>query len=1206
MEAWAGAVLDALESGNGPAKATAAMGAARAAIALPYKGLAAFQLEDAPLFFGRSDLVDKLVARLQQRATLVVGGPSGSGKSSLMRAGLLAALRAGALPGSERWPVCLLTPGERPLSSLSKQLGGLSGVATFPDEEALRAQPQLIRQAISTTVLVAIDQFEELFKLCGDEVEREAFLRVLEALTSGADPIARVVLAVRADFYSACAERPWLAEAINENNVLVGPMSRPQLRQAIEGPARRVGLHLEDGLAERVLTDAADDPGALPLVAHAMVETWLRREGTLLTISGYEAAGGVAGATGRTADQVWSRLGPEEQRCARRLLLRLVHPGQGTPDTKRLLPWAEVGDDGPTRLVLSRFSDSRLLTLDHQGVQLAHEALLHTWGRLAAWVEESRDRLREAERIADAATEWERQGRHADLLYRGLPLAAALEWRAHQDSGAGEPIASFLGAGVAARDAELSAAQEQGRRARRRRQRVLLSLATLTTLALITSLVAIGALGASRRDERAARAASSLASEQLARGLAASAVDLGSSIPYLATMLAAEAVARVNPPLREARDALVRSRIALGGSRLVPYGDPMPVGDALAVAVAPAGGLAATGSADGTVALWDLERHVKVAEVSGPSGGIHTMAFTADARWLVGASSDHRIWRWPLQGGAAGAGSVLADAGSIVWAVAAAPTGTTVAAVTDGGDVQLVDAATGAQEGGPIRSGAGELFSVSFSPDGTSLLAGSVGGDVYAWSLPSRQLRFPPVHAHSSDVWEVIPGPGSTSTFASVSYADGTARLWKLVDGAPVVGGPFADAEAGVPGGVRGVTFDPDGETLTLGGTDGALYSWSISGRRLVERLGPVHRSRVIRAARSQDGLILATLGDDHTLQVWTQRPRLGPVVRLTQLSAHASSIAVAPGGTTLAVGADDGAVYLLDPLTGRQLSRLTGQSGSVTGLAFTGAGRLITGDSAGTMRQWDLSTARVRIEHRGAHQGAINALAIDEARQVLATGGTDGRVRLWAPASLTALGPGRPELSAPVTGIALGANGQVVAASTEHGDVGVWTIAGRPVVKPFRVTNDAVWAVALGGGGRILAAAGADEVLSLWSLADGRGPLRVHELGSNGGALDVTFVDPGVVAVSSAQGTVQLWDAASGQAIGPILPVSASPVWHLAAAPNGSVWTASRDGTITHIDALTLDVACAQASGSFDASQRARLLAGRAPIACPQSHTTQ
>jgi len=1203
MGGWARAVLDTVAdaSGGDHTQPAARPATATPTVVLPYKGLAAFQPDDAPLFFGRGELVDQLVSRIQGRAVLVVGGPSGCGKSSLVRAGLLPALRGGALPGSAQWQVSVFTPGARPLSALAGHLAG-AGVTGLPPGDVLRRDPESIRHHVSPTVLVVIDQFEELFTVCTDPAERGAFLRALAALARGAPSPARVALVVRADFYGVCAAHPWLAEAINDNHVLVGPMSPTQLREAITGPARRVGLHLQEGLVDRVLVDGGGDAGALPLVAHALVETWLRRDGDVLTVAGYEAAGGVAGAIGHTGDHVWDQLAGDERRCARRLLLRLVRPGDGGPDTKRVLSWAEVGDDVTTRRVLDRFANSRLLTVGDQGVELAHEALLRTWARLARWVDESRDELRAGARIEDSAREWERQGRHPDLLYRGLPLATALEWQARQEGAVGEPAGAFLAAATTARDAEHAAAAARTRRAARRRRRAVVALSSLTVLAVVTSAVAGAALLRSRQATRAARAANALASEQLARGLAAAAVDLSSANPYLATVLAAEATARVVPPLAEARRALVVSRLALAGRTLAPYGDPVPVGDAVALAVSPHGDRAATGKRDGMVAVWDLAQREQVATYAGPGRGVQGLAFTADGRWLVAAGLDRRLWRWPADGRSDSTGTVLAEPGAIVWSVAAAPDGAVVAATTGAGEVWLVDAATGALLGEPLAPGAGELLSVAFSSDGSTVLAGSGRGQVHAWSLPSRQPRFAPVDAHTSDIWELVtlppePTAAGEGTFLTVS-SDGTARLWSLDTGAPARGGPFDDDASGVPSGVRGVTVDPADGVVTLGGADGALYSWSVAERRIVLRNGPVHRARVIAAARSADGLSLVSLSDDRTLQVWSGRPRPHPVRRVAGLDARPASMAVAPDGSALALGTAGGTVRLLDAVTGVERSRFDGHAGDVTSVAFAGDDRLVTGDSAGTLRVWDLGTGRVAGERERAHDGAITALAVAGGRVV--SGGADRNVRRWDPSGLQSRGPALGPLPAPVTSLAASSDGDTIAGSTEGGQVLRWTGAGRSIGDPVEVTDDAVWGVALVDGGDVIAVAGGDETLTLWSEGRDRLPRRAHELGAHtAGALAVAQAGTGAVAVSTGDGHVHLWDATSGASLGPALAVAGSAIRHLAGAADGAIWAAADDGAVVRIDVLVVDAACAEAGASFDARQRVRLLAGRPPVAC-------
>ncbi|MEX2587406.1 MAG: protein kinase [Actinomycetota bacterium] len=1188
MGEWVEAVLGVEDfaglQGRGPSVA-----GARLEAALPYKGLAAFQPGDAVLFFGRSELVDQLVARLGQCAVLVIGGPSGSGKSSLLRAGLLPAIAGGALPGSKSWPICLLTPAERPLVSLLDAAAAVAGVSNLPSVEDLKADPAALGSALPDQTVIAVDQLEELFTLCSDSGDRQAFLEVLEGFSRGARPRARVVMAIRADFYGSCAAFRWLAGTINRSHLLVGPMSRAQLQEAIVGPARRVGLNLEGALVERVLSDAGDDAGALPLVSHALVETWLRREDERLTLAGYEAAGGVTGAIGRTADEVWEALDDSQKLCARRLLPQLVHPGDGAADTKRLMSWREVGKDAAAREVVSRFAQSRLLTVDDKGVQLAHEALLRSWGRLASWVEESRDDLRQGERLAEAAREWDRQGRLEDLLYRGVPLAAALQWRERR-AGAVEGLTdTFVEAAAEAETRREEAKRLRTERDRRTRKRVLVGLSGLTTVALVASAVAGVALLRSRE-------ANLLASEQLARGLAASAVDLAGANPFLATMLAAEAMVRTDPPLAEARDALVRSRLALGGSRLVPYGDPIPVGDAVALAVGPDGERAATGNRDGSVDLWDLGSTNRLAGLNGPSSGVHGLAFGPGGDRLIAATADGNLWRWELGSPAdAAEGEVVAETGSIVWGVAAAPSSSLVAATTTSGQVWLIDAASGEQVG-VLDPAAGELLSVAFSPDGALLVAGSARGEVFVWDLADRSLKYGPVAAHSSDVWELVPtetpeGP----RFATVS-SDGTARLWDLGTGEAVSGGPFeADGHA-IPIGVRGATFGPGSDVLTLGGPDGALYSWSMSKRQVLEVGEAMHRDRITQAGRSAGGETLVTLADDRTIQVWTERARPGAVVEIGDVGARPRSMAVSPDGRVLAVGTGAGDVVLLGE-DGDRRPGFGGHSGAVSAVGFAGPSMLITGDEEGVLRLWNADSGEL-LSERPAGGGAIRTMAVGGGRSLLVTGDEGGVVGFWDAGSLEPITEAA-RLGSAITDVAIGGSAPTVAASTRRGEVGLWDGAGRNIGEPLRVIDDTVWGVALHPAAQILAAAGADEVLSLWSLEDSAAPERTRELGSHRlGALDVVFVDPGTVAVGTGEGLVQLWDAASGQRIGPGLEVAAGPVRYVVGS-QGTVWAAADSGKVVRIDVLDVRAACSAAASSFDARQRERLLAGRPSVAC-------
>ncbi|MFH8618958.1 hypothetical protein ACH4E8_28375 [Streptomyces sp. NPDC017979] len=360
----------------------------------PYQGLARYGTEDGDRFFGRDDEVAELLDFTRRRPFAALVGASGSGKSSLLRAGLVPAVRK---EGAARAPavVRILTPGPTP-------------ARTHKD-------------LFTPGALVVVDQFEEAFTLCRDPAERSAFVELL----LGQDA-ARVVIAVRADFYGRCAEHPALVRALKDAVLLLGPMGPEQLRRAVVGPAGVRRLVVERALTARIVSDVADEPGGLPLMSHALLEVWRRRRGRTLTVAAYEAIGGVQGAIAHTAEQVFDGFTAEQAQAARALLLRLVSPGDGAQDTRRPADRTEVPLDQQGH-VLERLVRARLLTVDDTTLELAHEALLTAWPRLRGWIEADRDALRLHRRLAAAARLWDDLGRDAGALYRGGQLDAARE-----------------------------------------------------------------------------------------------------------------------------------------------------------------------------------------------------------------------------------------------------------------------------------------------------------------------------------------------------------------------------------------------------------------------------------------------------------------------------------------------------------------------------------------------------------------------------------------------------------------------------------------------------------------------------------------------------------------------------------------------------------------------------------------------------------
>ncbi len=490
----------------------------------PYPGLTAFEEQDAALFFGRDAEVGWLLDKLKPRGDpagpqlgrrfLAVVGASGSGKSSLVRAGLIPALRKGRLPGSAAWPVAVVKPGAQPLESLAVALGATEGLAAaavpnpraFIDEMAkdARALHLAVRTALfgrpeSARAVVFVDQFEEVFTLCTNDGQRAAFI---DTLTYAAlEPVGPtvVVLSMRSDFYGQCAAHPQLVKALSDDRqVLVGPMQREALREAIERPAALGGRALEPGLTELLLNDVERQPGALPLMQHALRLLWQQPSGPKLTVKAYEDLGRVDGALENHANAVYDEFSPDEQRRCQRVFERLTQPGEGTEDTKRRARREEFRDAAAvdaaavdaaaTDAVIDRLARARLITADQTAVEVSHEALTRSWSKLRAWIDGRRAAVKIQNALSEAASEWDKNKRNPAYLYRGARLLAAEEWAQGEEVAPSALEKAFLDASIAQRDQEAREKAEQQARELR-----LLRWQRGAFAALVVAMVAFGA-----------------------------------------------------------------------------------------------------------------------------------------------------------------------------------------------------------------------------------------------------------------------------------------------------------------------------------------------------------------------------------------------------------------------------------------------------------------------------------------------------------------------------------------------------------------------------------------------------------------------------------------------------------------------------------------------------------------------------------------
>ena len=483
----------------------------------PYRGLQAFQPEHAQFFFGREARIEWLLNALRPASTadaadtrhenrfLGIIGASGSGKSSLARAGLIPALRRGRLEASDTWPIVICRPGQDPLESLAIALaadpviGSRVGdvgdlMARMEGDETrlhLTTRLALANAPESQRIVVVVDQFEELFTLQTDnftsirssrsvtdltkvrtgETKRKAFIDnlIYAAGIPGGKTI--VVLTMRADFYGKCASFPNLAAALTDHQDLVGPMTPAELREVIERPAQLVGLELESGLVEMLLKEMEDQPGALPLLQHALWELWQRRDGRRLTVDAYRAIGGLEGALEKQANEIFEGLNPDDQATCRRIFLRLTQPGEGSEDTKRRVALSQLGDSAAVTSVIQRLTNVRLITAEGQSnkgneafVEVSHEALIRSWSKLRTWIDSDREALRTMNRLSEASTEWLAAKRDPGYLFHGARLAEAEEWSKTPEADLNQVEAEFLRASLDLRDRDLR--EEEERRAR--------------------------------------------------------------------------------------------------------------------------------------------------------------------------------------------------------------------------------------------------------------------------------------------------------------------------------------------------------------------------------------------------------------------------------------------------------------------------------------------------------------------------------------------------------------------------------------------------------------------------------------------------------------------------------------------------------------------------------------------------------------------
>ena len=1073
----------------------------------PYRGLFAFREEDSHLFFGREAFTLELVKAVKSKALVAVVGSSGSGKSSLVFAGLIPRLRAQGFGESH---IISFRPGKNPFQALGAAIAPLVKIqeshqlkeedytgslveldlslALRQDELTLcKLVEDLVKPPATRLILIA-DQFEELYTQTS-ESERQAFLDLLLNAVKLA-PAFTLVLTLRADFYGyALSYRP-LSDVFQGSVMNLAPMNHSELRSVIEKPAALNGVALEKGLTNKLIDDVWGNSARLPLLEFALTRLWSKQREGLLTHEAYLEIGGVEEALANHAEAVYAGLCKTDRERAQRLFMQLVQPEGMTDATRRLATRDEVHPENWD--LVTKLADKRLLVTNRiesagvETVEIVHEAMIKSWSRLRHWMRVGGEFRTWQEQLRAARRQWENSGGDEGALLRGKPLADAKYWQGKHLDDLSLGDRRFI---------ELSGklrSREQNNQ-KRRRQLIISGLVGGLVVALMLVGIAFSQWQNALIGELDATCKYSKLLSASGRGFEAMIHILRSGIQLQKTAKGEKYTQLRSEVVGALIDAVygVRER-----NRLEGHSDRVN-----GVSFSPDGETIASASGDGTIKLWRPDGTL-LKTLTGHNGSVLTVVYSRDGEIFASSSTDKTIKIWRKDGTLM---KTLTGQDGEVLGLDYRRDGQMFASASSDGTIKLWS------RYGKLRftltGHSGKVYDVSFSPDGKTIASASGDGTIKLWNSDGTLLKT--ITEYNRPVLSVSFSPDGK--LIAAASEDGTIRLFDA-DG-KLIKSMFEDSV------VHGVSFSPDGQTIVSVGGDTTVKLWNLDGSLLQTFQG--HQDGVLDAGLSPDGRIIASASADGTIKLWYRSSEL-----FNPLGGHQGDVHTAvfrPDGQAIAsVGADN--TVKLWHRDGSLFKTLTGHTDVVHGVSFSPDGQTIASASWDkTIKLW--SSEGTLLKTLTGHSARVYMASFSPDGQLIASASSDGTIKLWTrDGTLLKTLTGHTDV---VHGVTFSPDGQTIASASHDRTVKLWSRDGK-LLKTLKGHSNWVHGVSFSPDGRLIASASHDHTVKLWNI---EGQLVRTITGHTDKVLGVAFSNDGqMIASSSRDGTVRLWYLDSAQ----------------------------------------------------------------------------